>query len=119
VGDGGRRHFARVLARLPRLEHLRLLNQATTGITWGFPEVAAELARCPALRVLEIDRAHDPLWRHELGPARGAHPRVPRPSSEWPPFAEALHAGGCRAALRPAPDSITTFLFEPEFEVEI
>jgi hypothetical protein len=94
---------ARALARLPRLVHLRLAfprgDLPGESLGWGSPVVAAELARCPALRLLEIDRRDDPLWRHErLGP----HPGMPRPSPTWPPFAEALRAGGCGAAVRPA-----------------
>jgi hypothetical protein len=118
---------ARALARLPRLAHLRLtfvpLNvwprrrDLTSG--WDSPLVAAALARCPALRVLEVDRRNDPLWRHKLGPAPGIPGRVPQPSPEWAAFAGALRAGGCGAALRPAPAALTeTNLFSKEFDVE-
>ena len=69
---------------------------------WDSPAVAAELARCPALRLLEVERSYSSLWRHERGPARGADSR-PLPSPLWPPFAQALRAGGCLATVRPAP----------------
>jgi hypothetical protein len=109
---------ARALAGLPRLAHLRLtferydplcdsdiipLDRLVSKSLWGSPWVAAALARCPALRVLEIDRRDDPLWRHEHGPVHGASPRMPRPSPHWKAFAGALRAGGCSAAVRPAP----------------
>jgi hypothetical protein len=105
------------LARLPRLAHLRLSRIGSNGTCWGTPAVAAELARCPALRLLEVERPHDPLWRHELGPAHGADPCVPRPSPMWPPFADALRAGGCRATVRPAPDS--NAMYAEAFDIEI
>jgi hypothetical protein len=79
--------------------------------------VAAALARCPALRLLEVGRPQDPLWRHEGGPAHGANGRMPRPSPAWPPFAEALMAGGCRATVRPAPPPGASLL--AEFDVDV
>jgi hypothetical protein len=111
---GGPARTARALARLPRLAHLRLaFGWSGTGCdpAWGCPEVAAALARCPALRLLEIDRPGDPLWRHEIGPARGDRPRMPRPSPAWPPFAAALRAGGCGAVVRPGPAEQSFFQF--------
>jgi hypothetical protein len=106
---------ARALAGLPRLAHLRLT--VTYGsATWASPAVAASLARCPALRLLEIGRPGDPLWRHELGLAHGAGPRVPRPSPAWRPFAEALRAGGFGGVVRPAPASRR---YPTEFDLEI
>jgi hypothetical protein len=116
--EGAPARVACVIARLPRLAHLRLSSRTPSGILWGSPEVAAALARCPALRLLEVEPPNAPLWRHELGPARGANPRMPRPSPTWPPFAEALRAGGCRATVRPAPDSMTGSGFAKEFEFE-
>jgi hypothetical protein len=100
---------ARALAGLPRLSHLRLAypHSNVRGATpdWVCPAVAAELARCPALWVLEIDRLTGPLWRHErLGPPYGPGPRMPLPSPAWPPFVEALRAGGFRGPVRPAPE---------------
>jgi hypothetical protein len=119
---------ARALAGMPRLAHARLSSRARHTVFWGLPAVAAELARCPALRLLEVDRPNDVLWRYAVGlikrhevdlvaNPRIANPRVPRPSPAWPPFAEALRAGGCRAAVRPGPDS--TAMFSEEFDVEI
>jgi hypothetical protein len=114
---------ARALAMLPRLAHLRLTFPKDYKVydctsDWACPAVAAELARCRALRLLEIGRRDDPIWRHErLYPADGLRLCVPRPSPAWPPFAEALRAGGCGATVRPAPaasDSIAEE-FEPEF----
>jgi hypothetical protein len=105
-GDGeppaGPARTARALARLPLLTHLRLASRWCRP-DWASPEVAAALAGCPALRLLEIDRPGDPLWRHEIGPARGDRSRMPRPSPAWHPFAEALRAGGCGAVVRPRP----------------
>jgi hypothetical protein len=100
---------ARALARLPRLTHLRVTYPAgkvpEESSHWGRPGVAAQLARCPALRLLEIDCRYGPLWRHEREPPCGAAaPLVPRPSSAWPPFCQALRAGGCGATVRPVPD---------------
>jgi hypothetical protein len=107
---------ARALARLPRLAHLRLMffQDNLLGETpyWDCPAVAAELARSPALRLLEIDCRDGPLWRHELGPVHGPGPRVPRPSPAWPPFAQALRAGGSGAVVRPAPER-----FPHDFEI--
>jgi hypothetical protein len=116
---------ARALARLPRLAHLRLTfrsfnvspERPEVETEWGSALVAAELARCPALRLLEVGRPHDPLWRHELGDT-GANPRTPRPSPSWPPFAEALRAGGCRATVRPAPAWTGPSVFSNEFDLE-
>jgi hypothetical protein len=113
---------ARALARLPRLAHLRVSFPEGTPpgkpSEWGCPavaaEVAAELARCPALRLLEIDRRGGPLWRHELGPLFGPGPVIPRPSPAWPPFAQALSAGGFCGTVRPAPQGPS-----PGFGVEI
>jgi hypothetical protein len=114
AGDAPAR-VARMLAGLPRLAHLRLISRARF---WGAPAVAAELARCPALRLLEVENPYKPLWRHELGPAHGANPRMPRPSPLWPPFAEALRAGGCRAAVRPGPADWPLVPRE-EFDIEV
>jgi hypothetical protein len=108
---------ASLLARLPRLAHLRLLSGNRTVVFWVSPAVAAELARCPALRLLELEHRTDPLWRHEIGPADSANPRTPRPSAAWPPFAEALRAGGCRATVRPIPRH--SVIFGKELDVEI
>jgi hypothetical protein len=117
---GGLARAARALARLPRLAHLRLAFRACHPCcdpVWGSPAVAAALSRCPALRLLEIDRPCDPLWRHELGsPPRCAGPRSPRPSPAWPPFAEALRAGGCGAVVRPCPPNKSAL--ESELGVE-
>jgi hypothetical protein len=112
--EGAPARVACVLAGLPRLAHLRLSSPTPSGIVWGSPAVAAALARCPALRLLEVEPPNDPLWRHELGPAH-TKPRMPRPSPLWQPFAEALRAGGCRATVRPAPD----FGFEEEFDFDV
>jgi hypothetical protein len=117
---------ARALARLPRLAHLQLTCEHRRFFTsqrsirpCAAPEVAAALARCPALRLLEIDRRGDPLWRHEQGPARGAPRRTPLLSPEWAAFAHALRAGGCDAAMRPAPALTTdTWCFSTDFDVE-
>jgi hypothetical protein len=108
---------ARALARLPRLAHLRLTSfeGESPGVApdWVCPAVAAELARCPALRLLEIDRRDSPMWRHERGSPSGPGPVVPRPSPAWPPFVQALRAGGSGAAVRPVPQSmISCFRFE-------
>jgi hypothetical protein len=80
LADDARVRTARALAGLPRLAHLRLASQSFSvflqkpeiDIDWGSSSVAAELARCPVLRVLEVDRTDDPLWRHEPDPGRGA-----------------------------------------------
>jgi hypothetical protein len=93
------------LARLPRLAHLRLVSPKNKPpgkrLVWGRPVVAAELARCgPALQLLEIDRRDGPLWQHQ----RGSPPLVPLPSHAWPPFSQALRAGGFGATVRPAPE---------------
>jgi hypothetical protein len=93
---------ARALARLPRLTHLRV--KALFGSDWGVPAVAAELARCPALRLLEIDGRDGRLWEHERDPPGGPRPHAPRPSPAWPPFAQALRAGGFSVAVRPVPE---------------
>jgi hypothetical protein len=115
---------ARALAKLPRLVHLRLTFEYDSGCmgvpesfsVWGSPAVAAALAGCPALRVLEIDYRHDPLWRHERGPAHGA---TCLPPPEWVAFAHALRAGGCGAALRPAPaPPVGARLFLTDFDVD-
>jgi hypothetical protein len=108
---------ARALAVLPRLAHLRLTfpkGDGGYGCTsdWACPAVAAELARCPALRLLEIDRPDDPLWRHERGP----DPCAPLPSPAWPPFAKALRARGCDAAVRPVRAS--TGMHSEAFDIE-
>jgi hypothetical protein len=103
TGRASRRLCSRLSCRLPRLAHLRLSRFGSSCTFWGTPAVAAELARCPALRLLEVERPDDPLWRHELGPADNADPCAPRPPSAWPPFVKALRAGGCRATVRPAP----------------
>jgi hypothetical protein len=112
---------ARALARLPRLAHLRVAFRGERlGLwdpAWGCPEVAAALARCPALRLLEIDRPGDPLWRHELGPYLGDRPRLPRPSPAWPPFVAALRAGGCGAVVRPGPAE--KLALEADFDVDV
>jgi hypothetical protein len=117
----GRARVARALAGLARLAHLRLTAPSRSRLLrqsqsfWGSPTVAAELARCPALRLLEIDRHDDPLWRHErTSPAKGPRPCIPRPSPAWPPFVEALRAGGCAAAVRPALSYSDTFATEFE-----
>jgi hypothetical protein len=107
--EGAPARTARVLATLPRLAHLRLLSHRSSRVSWGSPAVAAELARCPALRLLEVERPNDPMWWHYLGPAP-ANPRTP--------FAEALRAGGCRATVRPAPDSLPHDGFEEEFDID-
>jgi hypothetical protein len=117
---------ARALAGLPRLAHLRLTfelfdpssRRLESTPAWHCPSVAAELARCPALRVLEVGHRGDPLWRHERGPAHGATRRVPRPPPEWTAFAGALRAGGCGAALRPGPAWTGASIFSQEFDVE-
>jgi hypothetical protein len=115
VGEGGEppvglagsvpARAARALARLPRLAHLRVTypqgESPGDNSNWGCPAVAAELARCPALRLLEIDRRDGALWRHERGPPFSPGPCMPRPSPAWPPFAEALRAGGFRGSVRP------------------
>jgi hypothetical protein len=115
---------ARALARLPRLAHLRLTFEYYRGYmgvpksfsVWGSPAVAAALARCPALRVLEIDYRHDPLWRHERDPAHGA---ACLPSPDWAAFTHALRARGCGAALRPASaPPVATRLFLTDFDVD-
>jgi hypothetical protein len=115
---------ARALARLPRLVHLRLTFEYDCGFmgvpesfaVWGSPLVAAALAGCPALRVLEIDYRHDPLWRHERGPAHGA---TCLPPPDWAAFTHALRAGGCGAALRPASaPPVDTRLFLTDFDVD-
>jgi hypothetical protein len=90
---------ARALARLPRLAHLRVTYSYES--YWGCPAVATELARCPALRLLEFNDRYGALWRHKLGPLYGPGPRVPLPSPLWPPFAEALRAGGFSGEVRP------------------
>jgi hypothetical protein len=95
---------ARALARLPRLAHLRLTFSCfphEKSYNLGCPEVAAELALCSSLRLLEID---GDLWRHERDPPGGPRPHMPRPSPMWAPFAQALRAGGCCATVRPAPN---------------
>jgi hypothetical protein len=100
---------ARALARLPRLVHLRVSFPVgkSPGTDWGCPlvaaEVAAELSRCPKLRVLEVDYPTSPLWQHEsAASAYGPRPRVPRPSATWPPFIQALRAGGFSGTVRPS-----------------
>jgi hypothetical protein len=104
VGSAAAR-AAQALARVPRLAHLRLTFHESPGdnLDWFSPAVAAELARCPALRLLEIDRRDGPLWRHERGSRDGPGPLVPLPSPAWPPFVQALRAGGFGATVRPAP----------------
>jgi hypothetical protein len=114
---------SRALARLPRLAHLRL-TFSRRGLSaecpeWACPAVAAELARCPALRLLEIDRRDGTLWRHEPGPIPGSGPRMPRPSPAWPPFAQALRAGGFGAAVRPAPEGLGGRLWIDRLWVEL
>jgi hypothetical protein len=115
AGDAPAR-TARALAALPRLAHLRLLTSTPNRTFWASPEVAAALARCPALRVLEVETRNDSLWRRELGPVNG-QPCPPRPPRAWSPFAEALKAGGCRATVRMAPAS--TIFFTEEFDVDV
>jgi hypothetical protein len=110
------------LARLPLLAHLRLTfpttyrgNAPNKHKGWGRLAVAAELARCrPALRLLEIDRLDGPLWRHQRGSPCGPGPLGPLPSPAWPPFANALRAGGCGATVRPAPEG-PSFSFAIKF----
>jgi hypothetical protein len=119
---------ARALARLPRLTHLRLTadpldvlpRRPRSDPAWGSPLVAAALASCPALRVLEVCHRDEPLWRHEAGPAHGAARRTPLPPSRWTAFAEALRAGGSGAALRPTPEMLApnASSFLKEFDVE-
>jgi hypothetical protein len=112
---------ARALATLPRLAHLRLTFEFVSPLwsksrsLWGSASVAAELARCPALRLLEVDRRDDPLWR---GPTHCGPLRISRPSPEWTAFAQALRAGGCGAALRPAPEAMGACAFSREFGVD-
>jgi hypothetical protein len=119
---------ARALARLPRLAHLQFTHEDRDGPTslgrsvlaCGSPSLAAELALCPALRLLEIDRRLDPLWRHERDAAHGGPRRAPLPSPEWAAFVHALRAGGCRAALRPAApaSAVDTCSFSTDFDVD-
>jgi hypothetical protein len=107
---------ARALARLPWLAHLRITSPESPDKSsgWGRPAVAAELARCPALRLLEIDSCRSALWRHERVPACGLGPPssiVPRPPSAWSPFAQALRAGGSVATVQPAPEESLSMLW--------
>jgi hypothetical protein len=121
AAPAGPARAARAVARLPRLAHLRLaFGWCGPGCdpAWGSPPVAAALARCPALRLLEIDRPGDPLWRHEVGPARGDNPRMPQPSAAWLPFVAALRAGGCGAVVRPGPPAEAS-AFDADFDVEV
>jgi hypothetical protein len=97
----------RALARLPRLAHLRLTFDLVDGFfcrfesdsTWLSLLVAAALARCPTLRLLEVGRPEQRL------------------SPRWAAFGKALRAGGCGAELRPAPASEGA-VFAREFGVE-
>jgi hypothetical protein len=94
---------ARALARLPRLVHLRVTFPQ--GSDWGCPTVAAELARCPALRLLEIDGRNGRLWKLERDPPGGPRPHVSHPPPAWLPFARALRTGGFGGTVCPAPDT--------------